>query len=488
MPSSSARALIRQLLGFAGLYYLALQISTTAAVVLDPDIGWHLRTGQWIFENGVIPKTDPFSLYGQGKPWVAYSWLFELIIYGLVKTFGLAGLFVYTVSLSIAITTALLLLIRKIEKNHVIIICLTALAVLAMVPLLQTPRPWLLTILLFIIELNVLLAARQTGNYRNLLLLPLLFALWANLHIQFIYGLFVLGIFLIEPLIEEALKCPFSFEKIKSAFNFSNWYILLASFLATLATPYHFHLYETLLDIISQLGPYTWGAELQAMSFRDITNWLVLALTLWAVYLLGKKQEVRPFSVLILLTGILLSFRSQRDIWFIVLSAIIVITEAQPLTLERIRLELMKAHLFSVLAIIGFVLIIKNHALTEIALNNEIAKRYPAAALDVIKKRGYLGPLYNYFPWGGYLIWHQPDLLVSMDGRANLHGDERIERSIKTWNGAQDWADDPELAKAKLIIADVTMPLASLLRFDIRFALVYEDSVAAVFVSSKSDL
>ena len=39
--------------------------------VQDLDIWWHLRTGRWIAEHGAVPATDPFSQFGQGKPWVA---------------------------------------------------------------------------------------------------------------------------------------------------------------------------------------------------------------------------------------------------------------------------------------------------------------------------------------------------------------------------------------------------------------------------------
>src|SRR5713101_2922300 len=72
------------------LLYLFPVLVTTQQVV-DPDIWWHLRTGQWIVEHRTVPITDPFSSYGMGKPWIAYSWLFEILIYGLYQAFGLVG-------------------------------------------------------------------------------------------------------------------------------------------------------------------------------------------------------------------------------------------------------------------------------------------------------------------------------------------------------------------------------------------------------------
>jgi hypothetical protein len=58
----------------------------------DPDIWWHLRTGEWIARAGGVPVTDPFSSFGYQKPWIAYSWLFELIVSGVHSLFGLHGI------------------------------------------------------------------------------------------------------------------------------------------------------------------------------------------------------------------------------------------------------------------------------------------------------------------------------------------------------------------------------------------------------------
>jgi hypothetical protein len=107
-------------------------------------------------------------------------------------------------------------------------------------------------------------------------------------------------------------------------------------------------------------------------------------------------------------------------------------------------------------------------------------------AVNFIKNHAYSGPLYNHFNWGGFLIWHLPQLPVSLDGRTNVHGDERIERSLNTWGGHKSWEDDPELANAKLVIAALDMPLSSLLKLDTRFELVYEDAIATVYVAKST--
>jgi hypothetical protein len=69
-----------------------------------------------------------------------------------------------------------------------------------------------------------------------------------------------------------------------------------------------------------------------------------------------------------------------------------------------------------------------------------------------------------------------------MDGRTNLHGDERIASSLATWGGSTAWKKDAELYRAGVIIAQTGKPLTHLLRHDPRYHLVYEDNTAAVFV------
>src|SRR5215470_3078707 len=121
--------------------------------------------------------------------------------------------------------------------------------------------------------------------------------------------------------------------------------------------------------------------------------------------------------------------------------------------------------------------------ISEQQLQSVVERLYPVAAVKFVNEKNYSGPLYNHFNWGGYLIWTLPRLPVSMDGRMNVHGDQRIERSFNTWSGLRGWESDPELMKARLIIGDVKYALISLMRTDSRFKLVYEDGVAAVFVT-----
>ena len=112
----------------------------------------------------------------------------------------------------------------------------------------------------------------------------------------------------------------------------------------------------------------------------------------------------------------------------------------------------------------------------------EAAKDYPVAAVEYVRANALNGPMFNDFTWGGYLIWHLRDYPVSMDGRTNLHGEARLQRSFDTWGGSVGWENDPELAEAGFVIAAKSVPLTDLLRGDGRFRIAHEDDTSVVFV------
>src|SRR5215472_9115720 len=184
--------------------------------------------------------------------------------------------------------------------------------------------------------------------------------------------------------------------------------------------------------------------------------------------------------------GTFLAFRARRDVWVLVLAAVFIICEFGRFVRSEPSFGLTKLRAICVIVAltVAVYLIALGRHISEQRLESVVERRYPVAAVKFINEKNYSGPLYNHFNWGGYLIWALPRLLVSMDGRTNLHGDQRIEQSFNTWSGLRGWESDPELMKARLIIGDVKYALTSLMRTDSRFKLVYEDGVAAVFVTS----
>src|SRR5258708_38208818 len=88
----------------------------TARPATDPDLWWHLCTGQWIVETGHVPHSDPFSFTRAGHAWISHEWLSEVVFYELWKPGGFGALIVF----SAMITTAgfMLLYLRCGAKAH----------------------------------------------------------------------------------------------------------------------------------------------------------------------------------------------------------------------------------------------------------------------------------------------------------------------------------------------------------------------------------
>jgi hypothetical protein len=463
------------------LYALPLVVTLRpiGAPVVDPDLWWHLRVGQWVVDNGTVPDLDPFA--AGHKPWVAYSWLYEVVLQGLYHWLGLAGVIVYRAALSLAVVAALHRLVARRDPHAVRAAALAAAGALAVAGLFSE-RPWLLTILFTILTVDVVLDLRAGKRSHLAWLLPGIFVLWANTHIQFAYGLLVLGLACAAPVLDRLLHRdadgdPRSVRQLVV--------LTVLCVLATLVNPYHIRLYGVVFEYAVQPGPFRFVNELKALEFREVSDWVMLALAAAAVFALGRRRRLDTFETLLLAAAAVFAFRSRRDLWFLVAASLAVLATVDhrpgPAS-ARLRLTPRQGLFLGALLAGVAVLTAWCRDLREARLRDTVAAVFPVRAATVVAERGWPGPLFNDFNWGGYLIWRLPQLPVALDGRTNLHGDERILRIGNTWAGGPGWQDDPDLADAGVVIADVQTPLAALLPRDERFVLVHEDPLARVFV------
>ena len=444
----------------------------------SPDVWWHLRVGQWVLEHHAAPWADPFSLYANDRPFIAYSWLFEVVIYSLYHALGPWGLIAYVMAGAIGVTVGVHRLIRMARPPMVVELLLLlgwAITLTAYV----TARAWFVSMAAFVIEVGVLLAARRRP--RLLWVLPVVFAVWANVHIVFVYGLVLLALAAAEPVIDRLTGRNTS----EAPAPLGTMLLVLAvSTAATLLNPYHVRVYLAVRDFWRARGQFDYINELVAPQFRTVWDWVVLAAALAATFALARMPRLRAFFVMLLALAVAVSFRSQHHSWMVVVVAAVMVPAVPWSGLGVARLAVRP---IDVGAIAGLVLVIMlatvaGRGVSTSSLQTWLEKPFPAAAVRVIKERGYRGPLYNDLDWGSYLIWALPELPVSIDGRTYLQGDRRILRSIATWSGQPDWDLDPELAAARLVVARRTSSLAGLLRRDSKFEMVHEDELAAVFV------
>src|SRR5438477_1132834 len=55
------------------------------SLLVDGDVGWHIRTGEYILNHHQVPYHDLYSFSKPGAPWYAWEWLTDVIDAGLFR-------------------------------------------------------------------------------------------------------------------------------------------------------------------------------------------------------------------------------------------------------------------------------------------------------------------------------------------------------------------------------------------------------------------
>ncbi len=445
------------------------------ASVSDPDLGWHLRSGEWIMQHHQLPRTDTFSYTGIGKPWVAYSWTYGVLIYELAKNFDLLGIAAYTLLAWVTIVVCVFVLARGQGGGFWTSAALTT-AFGLVLQRVVSPRPGTVTMILFIVLFHILLRERHKDYTRRVWVIPAIIWIWANVHVQFVYGLFILGLFCIEPI----LNWVFVGREEGCKLSARLWLVLVVSALATLLNPYGFGPYQVLIDFVHQPLLARFVSETSAMAFVLPLHYLVLLLTMAAAFVLGRREPIKPLWVILLVWSAISAFKMERDIWVVATIAVAMIAsqnqELGPRPKESSRLWLYGS--------VG-VLIVVFAMLERVPTNKDllaiIVNRFPVGAVAYVHEKHLTGPIFNDYTWGGFLIYALPELPVSIDGRTNVHGQDEVGMSLATWDLRPGWDQNPQLNKANLVFGPFDKALTNYLRKDPHFKVVFDDGVCVLF-------
>jgi hypothetical protein len=460
----------------------------TWASVVDPDIWWHIRTGDWIFEHHAVPRFAIFSQHLE-RPWIAYSWLFDVLVSAVQHRFGLPGIPAFLICLQVLLSLIFLLAIRHFARSFwwswlIGMLCIYSFYV-------NPLRSLQFSLLFFIIELCLIFEAERKGDDRLLFWAAPLFCLWANFHIQFTYGLFILGLYVGTRIISELGKKWLPGDARETSVG-KLLAILIAAIVGSCIGPNWVHPYEVIFYYVAHSGQFQIVQEMLAMNFRRPEHYAELLLLIAACYVLGFSRRRDLFRPLLLLVTAAVSFRSLRDAWFVSIAAGFVLAEAvgqaysqaaEPRSEGRTRRALQYAVAVAVALCVSFGLA-KHQGVTTQGLISVIDRVYPIRATEFVRDSHLLGPMYNSFNWGGFLIFNLREQPVSIDSRGNAYDDELITRSVNTTN-AIDWQKDPDLSRANFVLIERSAPLAAALEGDPRFRLAYKDHLAEVFVRTQ---
>ena len=103
------------------------------------------------------------------------------------------GIGVFGTALTIAVALAVFVMLYRISRQFW---TAWALSLLSFGGFLFNiaPRPVFFSVIFFTIVLTLILEAQRSGRVQLLYWLPLIFIIWANTHIQFIYGIALVGL------------------------------------------------------------------------------------------------------------------------------------------------------------------------------------------------------------------------------------------------------------------------------------------------------
>jgi hypothetical protein len=460
----------------------------TWASVADPDIWWHIRTGDWILAHHSVPRYAIFSQHLE-RPWIAYSWLFDVIVSSVEHSFGLVGIPNFLICLQVLLSLTFLLAIQHFARNFWWSWLIGMLAIYSFY--VNPLRSLQFSLLFFIVELCLIFEAERKGNDQLLFWTAPLFCLWANFHIQFTYGLFILGLYvgtrILSALDRKGLPGNSRATSIRRLLA-----ILVAAIAGSCIGPNWLYPYQVVLYYALHSGQFQIVQEMLAMNFRRPEHYAELILLLAACYVLGRSRRRDLFRPALLLVTAVISFRSLRDAWFVSIAAGFVLAEAagqaysqaaEPQNEGRTRPALQYAMAVAVALFVSFGLANHQGANTQ-GLLAVIDRVYPIRATEFVRDSRLPGPMYNSFNWGGFLIFNLREQPVSIDSRGNAYSDELIARSVNTIN-AVGWQEDPDLSQANFALLERSAPLAAALEGDPRFRPAYKDDVAVVYVRAQ---
>jgi hypothetical protein len=473
-----------QLLALVGLLSLLAGIYCKAKLcVLDADIWWHLRVGDWIVLHRSVPHTGILSYTAFDRSWVAYSWAYEVLLSYTYRWFGLVGVGIFGLVLTLAIAYVVYWMLCRLSHRFWFSTLLAAITCYAFLFNVM-PRPVFLSMILFTVVLTLVLEANRSGRLQFLYWLPPLFFLWANIHIQFVYGLFLVGLL-------AAITLTQYFAAIariapSPAFPATGVIAILAAcFAATCIGPYSFHLYQVIFEYSRAKFAYQVILELQPIDFRNTRNYVQLLLAAAAFFAVGWQKKIDPFKLALLTIASVVAFRTMRDAFFICIPAAACIADSLAPAEEPYSGEtpLEAAGMFAGVALCVF-LLASNTDFNSRGLLRTVSSQYPVSAVDFLRRNHLQGPLYNTLDWGGFLTWYLPELPVAIDGRNDLYGDDIDRQFYATQMGSGEYTSDRSLGEARTVLIQRRAPLASNLLNDPRFSLIYQDRIALIFARS----
>lgn len=483
-PNAALWAALLPPLAFAAA---VLQIALSP---VDPDYWWHLTTGRWILDHRAIPTTDSFSVTHGGQNWYAHEWLAELLLAIGDKIGGYALNIVITALIVAAGAWFLGRACRQYGLGTLPSLLLVAGGSFFIINFLAVrPQVWGWALLAVLLHE---LCAHDAAN-RTLWRLPLLFALWVNIHLSVEIGagaLFVYGLHrgLCWLLARRSGTCATS----EAARLKHTILVGIACAVALCVNPRGPALiWFTRVYANPNAERWKYIGEWQRPQFVGnerylfIAGGIVLALVVLAML---TRRALWPGLLLLLFAAAALRANRYGPLFG---------TIAVPATGWLLGRAFGRARGFAPVRIApALTAVLWLAAVVAIGVGawrrgpTELRRMadprpggYPAAAVAYVKNNAPPGGVISEYGWGGFLIYSfYPQRRVYMDGREEMYGETFFHQFVQTIAGAPGWQQQLDRYGVTVAILQPNEGLAVAMSKDAGWRAVYQDNIAVVFV------
>lgn len=409
-----------------GLIILLSFVYITSKMI-NPDLGWHLRIGEWIFNNKSVPYFDQYSYTMPGFRWVDHEWLIDAWLWWM--HFNNLWWLVILVFSIVAFLPFFIWLKRCKSLINLWIIILVAGLILNFIGI----KPQIISFFFFFLVFDIL--------YKNkkfyLLILPIIFFIWANLHAGFFSGLTLFGLFVAINLLLDWQKTKRLTKAISK--NYLALSVLLISLAVTLVNPYGWELYKEIFTVMLSSDTAKYISEWRpALGYFNLNFLLLIAIIISLFIKYYKKYPLQIF-----IPGLLFLILYLKSIRMGLLFFVIAIPLAtlgfkflqDEISISQKEKPFTKKQLKS-FKIIGASLFVFIFGLLAYTLATYESFKLPEKAVVFLKERikqERIENILNDYGWGGYLIWRVPAIKVFVDGRMPYWLDKNGNSAMKDY-------------------------------------------------------
>ena len=287
-------------------YYL-----TGNPVFENPDVPWHLATGDLILRTHSIPAHDIWSYTAGDTPWLNIEWLWDVVISLVHGAFGAFGLYAFTCALA-AMNLALIgssLKARK-QVNDGYILLMLGVVWLAQLAIVY-PFPQLATITFACLFHRLLNAHPRDGSIDRRIAAGLfgLMVLWVNTHGGFMVGFILFAAYGVE-----------AYETRNWKWFFAGCKLVALCLAACFINPFGVHIVLAVKSVLhSDITPYL--ADWQPFTFSNELNF-TLPLVFFIIVSNVRDPNIRLADKLLAFAWLIAGLQARRNfVLFTVLSA-----------------------------------------------------------------------------------------------------------------------------------------------------------------------